>query len=68
VTFSIVAYDPNTGDLGAAVQSNFVCVGLIVPWVKAGVGAIATQAYPNMSYGPSGLQMMQSGMSSDFKK
>ena len=54
-TFSIVALDPNTGELGIAVQSKFVAVGSVVPWAKAGVGAIATQSWANTRYGPVGL-------------
>ena len=46
-TFSIVAYDPETKELGVAVQSKFVAVGNVVPWAKAGVGAVATQSYAN---------------------
>ncbi|UCE14544.1 MAG: DUF1028 domain-containing protein [Candidatus Heimdallarchaeota archaeon] len=62
MTFSIVGYDPNTGDLGVAVQSKFICVGALVPWGQANVGAIATQAYANISYGPNGLELLRSGM------
>ncbi len=54
MTFSIVARDPQTGELGIAVQSKFLAVGAVVPWAKAGVGAIATQAWANTSYGPRG--------------
>jgi uncharacterized Ntn-hydrolase superfamily protein len=61
MTFSIVAYDPNNGDLGVAVQSKFPCVGSLVPWARAKIGAIATQAYANISYGPSGLKFLESG-------
>jgi uncharacterized Ntn-hydrolase superfamily protein len=62
-TFSIVASDPETNDLGVAVQSRFLAVGAVVPWAKAGVGAIATQAYANTSYGPNGLKLLESGLS-----
>lgn len=62
-TFSIVAYDPEMNDLGVAVQSRFLAVGAVVPWAKAGVGAIATQAYANTSYGPNGLKLLESGLS-----
>ncbi len=62
-TFSIVAFDPKTGDLGVAVQSKFFGVGSVVPWAKAKVGAIATQASANVKYGPEGLQMLESGKS-----
>ena len=62
-TFSIVAYDPKTHNLGVAVQSRFLAVGAVVPWAKAGVGAIATQAYANTSYGPNGLKLLESRLS-----
>ncbi len=62
-TFSIVARDPNNGDLGIIVQSKFPAVGAIVPWAKANVGAIATQAWANASYGPNGLDLLESGNS-----
>lgn len=58
-TFSIVAYDPQTGDLGIAVASKVLGVGCIVPWGKAGVGAIATQSHANTAYGPEGLELLQ---------
>ena len=61
-TFSIVAYDPNTKELGIAVQSKVVSVGCVVPWAKAGVGAIATQASANTSYGPEGLKLLEQGL------
>jgi len=57
-TFSIVAFDPETKELGIAVQSKFIAVGSVVPWAKAGVGAIATQSYANTSYGPRGLELL----------
>lgn len=62
-TFSIVAFDQDTGDLGVAVQSKFLAVGAVVPWARAGVGAIATQAWANLSYGPRGLDLLAQGMS-----
>lgn len=62
MTFSIVAFDPATGDLGVAVASKFPCVGAVVPWAKAGVGAVATQAWANASFGPDGLALMAGGM------
>jgi len=62
-TFSIVGFDPETGDLGVAVQSKFIAVGAVVPWAKAGVGAIATQSYANTSYGPDGLALLAKGHS-----
>ncbi len=63
MTFSIVARDPQTGELGIAVQSKFLAVGAVVPWAKAGVGAIATQSWANTSYGPHGLELLASGLS-----
>ena len=63
MTFSIVALDPATGDLGVAVQSKFLAVGAVVPWAQAGVGAVATQSFANVTYGPGGLSRMASGMS-----
>ena len=62
-TFSIVAFDPRNGDFGVAVESKFPAVGAIVPWAKAGVGAIATQAWINVSYGPEGLRLLEEGFS-----
>ena len=62
-TFSIVAFDGRNGDLGVAVQSKFIAVGAVVPWAKAGVGALATQAWGNVSFGPRGLKMLEEGMS-----
>ena len=62
-TFSIVARDPATGDLGIAVASKFLAVGAVVPWLRAGVGAVATQAHANVAYGPDGLAMVESGLS-----
>jgi len=62
-TFSIVAYDPDRKEWGVAVQSKFLAVGAVVPWAKAGVGAIATQSYANPAYGPDGLALMAQGMS-----
>ncbi len=62
MTFSIVARDPHTGDLGVAVQSKFIGVGPIVPWAKADVGAIATQAFANTSFGFDGLKLLEQGL------
>jgi uncharacterized Ntn-hydrolase superfamily protein len=62
-TYSIVAYDSVTGDLGVAVQSKFPNVGGIVPWAKAGVGAVATQSLGNTDYGDRGLELMAMGAS-----
>ena len=64
-TFSIVAHDPATGELGIAVESKFLAVGAVVPWAQAGVGAIATQSFANTSYGPRGLELLASGLSPD---
>lgn len=64
-TFSIVAYDPNTGDLGIAVESKFLAVGAVVPWAKAGVGAVATQSWANTTYGPEGLELLAQGKTPD---
>lgn len=61
-TFSIVAYDPDTKELGVAVQSKFIAVGSVVPWAKAGVGAVATQSYANTTYGPKALDLMSQGV------
>lgn len=61
-TFSIVAYDPETQELGVAVHSRVVAVGSIVPFAKAGVGAIATQSHANVSFGPRGLEMLEEGL------
>jgi len=63
VTYSIVARDDATGDLGVAVQSKFLAVGAVVPWVRAGVGAIATQSHANVAYGPDGLGLLGGGAS-----
>ncbi len=60
-TFSIAAFDPETDSLGVAVQSKFLAVGAVVPWARAGVGAVATQAMANFNYGPRGLQLMAEG-------
>lgn len=62
-TFSIVAFDPKTGDLGVAVESKYFGVGSVVPWAKAGIGAIATQAMGKMGYGIDGLALMEQGKS-----
>jgi uncharacterized Ntn-hydrolase superfamily protein len=62
-TFSIVARDPATGELGVAVQSHWFSVGPIVPWAEAGIGAIATQSFVDPSYGKNGLELMRGGTS-----
>ena len=64
-TYSVVARDPYTGQLGVAVQSHFFSVGSIVPWAEAGVGAIATQAFANEDYGPEGLALMREGWNAE---
>jgi uncharacterized Ntn-hydrolase superfamily protein len=61
-TYSIAARDPGTGELGVAVQSHWFSVGPIVPWARRGVGAIATQASVEISYGPQGLDLLESGL------
>ncbi|GAB3800798.1 DUF1028 domain-containing protein [Virgibacillus kimchii] len=61
MTFSIVGFDPETEELGIAVQSKFIGVGSVVPWAKAGVGAVATQAFANPAYGPDGLDLLEEG-------
>jgi uncharacterized Ntn-hydrolase superfamily protein len=61
-TFSIVANDSETGEIGIAVQSKFLAVGAVVPWVKAGQGAVATQSFANTSYGPRGLELLAQGL------
>ncbi len=61
-TFSIVARDPATGELGVAVQSHWFSVGSVVPWAEAGVGAVATQSFTEPSYGPKGLALMKKGV------
>lgn len=61
-TFSIVAIDPATGDLGIAVASRYFAVGAVVPWADAGVGAVATQAGVNVGYGPRALELLRQGL------
>jgi uncharacterized Ntn-hydrolase superfamily protein len=62
MTFSIVAFDPRAGEFGVAAQSKFLAVGAVVPWAAAGVGAVATQALANPSYGPDGLALLRKKM------
>jgi uncharacterized Ntn-hydrolase superfamily protein len=62
-TYSIIARDPATGQLGVAVQSHWFSVGAVVPWAEAGVGAVATQSFVEPSYGPLGLALMRAGKS-----
>ncbi len=61
-TFSIVAFDPKTKDIGVGVESRFISVGSVVPWAVAGVGAVATQSFANTSYGPKGLALLRRGL------
>lgn len=65
MTYSIVARDPETGDLGVAVQSHYFGTGTVVTWAQAGVGAVATQSIPEVSYGPKGLDRMRDGVAAD---
>ena len=60
-TYSIVARDSSTGEMGVAVQSHWFSVGSIVSWAEAGVGAVATQSFVDPAYGPLGLELMKSG-------
>lgn len=62
-TYSIVARDPLTGEIGVAVQSHWFSVGSVVPWAEAGVGAVATQSLVDPAYGPLGLDLMRAGKS-----
>lgn len=64
-TFSIIGFDPATEELGIAVQSKFLGVGAVVPWAKAGVGAIATQAMANLHYGELGLELLERGYTAE---
>lgn len=64
-TFSILAYDPATGELGAAVQSRVFSVGNGVLWAEAGVGVVATQAVVDVSYGPQALDLLRQGMDAE---
>ncbi|EWG11527.1 DUF1028 domain-containing protein [Cytobacillus firmus] len=65
MTFSIVGYDPKEKEWGIAVQSKFLGVGAVVPFAKAGIGAVATQSYANTSYGPRALQLMEEGKTAE---
>jgi uncharacterized Ntn-hydrolase superfamily protein len=62
MTYSIVARDPTTGELGVAVQSHWFAVGPIVPWARPGVGAVATQANAEVAYGPRALELLERGV------
>ncbi len=64
-TFSIVAYDPARQEWGVAVQSKFLAAAAVVSWARAGAGAVATQSYTNLSYGPRGLDLMALGVHAD---
>jgi len=64
-TYSIVALDKNSGELGVAVQSHWFSVGSVVPWAEAGVGAVATQSFVETSYGPLGIELMRAGKSAE---
>ncbi|HSL90588.1 MAG TPA: DUF1028 domain-containing protein [Ignavibacteriaceae bacterium] len=64
-TYSIVARDPETGEMGVAVQSHWFSVGSIVAWGEAGVGVVATQSFVNPSFGPRGLELMKNGMNAE---
>jgi uncharacterized Ntn-hydrolase superfamily protein len=65
MTYSIVARDPVTGELGVAVQSHWFSVGPIVPWAKPGVGAVATQANAEVAHGPHGLALLEDGLDAE---
>lgn len=65
MTYSIVALDAASGDLGVAVQSKFLAVGAVVPWARAGIGAVATQAFANVGFGPDGLALLAGGSTAD---
>jgi uncharacterized Ntn-hydrolase superfamily protein len=65
MTYSIVARDPQGGRFGIGVQSHYLGVGPVVPWLEAGVGAVATQASVNVAFGPVGLELLRSGMSAE---
>jgi uncharacterized Ntn-hydrolase superfamily protein len=64
-TYSIIARDPETGEMGVAVQSHWFSVGTVVTWGEAGVGVVATQAFSNPSFGPRGLELMRKGVSAE---
>lgn len=65
MTFSIIGYDQKEKEWGIAVQSKFLGVGAVVPFAKAGIGAVATQSYANTSYGPRALQLMEEGKTAE---
>lgn len=64
-TFSIVGADPDSGEVGVAVASKFFAVGSVVPWARAGAGAVATQSFANTNYGPDGLDLLEQGSSAE---
>jgi hypothetical protein len=61
-TFSIVAADPDAGEVGVAVASRFFAVGSVVPWARAGTGGVATQSNANTTFGPRGLDLLERGV------
>ncbi|WP_421381428.1 DUF1028 domain-containing protein [Bacillus salacetis] len=65
MTFSIVGFDPKEKEWGIAVQSKFIGVGAVVPFARAGAGAVATQSYANTAYGPQALQLMEEGKTAE---
>jgi uncharacterized Ntn-hydrolase superfamily protein len=65
MTFSIVGFDPESASWGIAVASKFLAVGAMVPWGRAGAGAVATQAMANLSYGPDGIRLLAEGFAAD---
>ena len=65
MTYSIVARDPETGELGVAVQSRAFNTGAVVPWAMPGVGVVATQSYTEPAYGPRGLELLRAGTTPD---
>ena len=64
-TFSIVAADPESGEVGVAVASRFFAVGTVVPFARSGVGAVATQSFANTSYGPRGIELLERGVTAE---
>src|SRR5690606_6051564 len=65
MTYSIVAYDPEARQFGVAVQTHQPSVGAAVPWLRSGVGAVATQSLTNIAFGPGGLDLMAAGFSAE---
>jgi uncharacterized Ntn-hydrolase superfamily protein len=62
MTFSIVAADPDASEVGVATQSKFLAVGAVVPWARGGVGAVATQSFAEVTFGPRGLELLEAGL------